>query len=137
MPFLTQCPKCGSKNSVEINRVTTAVYCQPFTDDQGNRHFHDSNMTTIGLICDKCKHIFDTKEYNRCWCGWTNDPAAREQEKKPVTDKPQGKWKPTPKERKYLELMMSICLASIMEDVVSKEHAIDSIQKTLNGLKDT
>ena len=67
------CEKCheeGKKSNVyEGISGITAMYCQPYYDEQGRRHNHDMNITTIQFRCSN-NHEWSKQSSGSCWCGW-------------------------------------------------------------------
>lgn len=69
-----KCPKCvrlGLKSNVYggIGSITL-MYCQPYYDEEGEYHHHDSNTREHEYNCDK-GHKWLQVSYGSCWCGWT------------------------------------------------------------------
>jgi hypothetical protein len=68
------CPYC--KEAGQTSRVfpqggsRTLMYCQPFYDEQGKHHSHDSNITKAMYKCSN-GHIWDVTTRGSCWCGWS------------------------------------------------------------------
>lgn len=67
------CKECRSKG--QKSRVfhgasmTTLLYCQPYYDEDGRYHNHDSNRTTTELHCSN-GHSWTEISGGTCWCGW-------------------------------------------------------------------
>lgn len=70
------CPECkeqGLKSKVYPGMsMTTAMFCQPFYDEEGNLHHHDFNTTTTEYSCSNGHH-WTEKSSGECWCGWRAD----------------------------------------------------------------
>lgn len=70
------CPKCkkkGLKSRVFPGTgTTTLMYCQPFYDEQGQYHHHDSNVNTMEYECSNGHH-WTEQASGECWCGWPNN----------------------------------------------------------------
>lgn len=68
-----KCPQCvkeGKKSKVYPGvSMTTAMWCPPFYDEEGNYHHHDSNVTTTEYSCSN-GHKWTEKTSGSCWCGW-------------------------------------------------------------------
>lgn len=65
-----QCRKEGLKSKVYPGGgSTTLMYCQPFYDEGGKYHHHDSNTTRYNY---SCSNGHEWVEYSKgsCWCGW-------------------------------------------------------------------
>jgi len=67
------CPTCreeGKKSYVySVGATTTLMYCQPYYDEDGQYHHHDSNTTTYSYRCSN-GHEWREKTSGSCWCGW-------------------------------------------------------------------
>ncbi len=63
------CPTCQENNLTskvtELTSSTTAMYCKPFYDEEGNYHNHDSNKTTTVFECSN-GHSFVRKGHKGC-----------------------------------------------------------------------
>lgn len=68
-----KCPVCVKEGRTsEVypkGGFTTAMYCQPFYDEEGKYHNHDANITTHGLSCSN-NHSWTERTSGSCWCGW-------------------------------------------------------------------
>lgn len=68
-----ECQTQGLKSLVYINPGATTLSCpRSYYDEDGNYHLHDPNSTIYYLRCSK-GHEWKMKDYNKCWCGWTNE----------------------------------------------------------------
>lgn len=71
-----KCPECVKENkkSEVYPSVgsTTSIYCQPFYDEEGNYHDHDSNIITTEYRCSN-DHTWQEKTTGSCWCGWPGE----------------------------------------------------------------
>ena len=69
-----KCPVCvkEDKRSKVYGGVgmTTAAYYEPFYDEDGEYHHHDSNAHTAQYRCSN-GHKFTVTTRGKCWCGWT------------------------------------------------------------------
>ena len=72
---LVKCPVCfkeDKKSQVFPGSISrTAMYCQPFYDEDGRFHQHDSNLTTSEMSCSN-GHKWTDKTNSSCWCGGGN-----------------------------------------------------------------
>lgn len=63
------CPVCAENNQTSIvknySSSSTLMYCQPYYDEQGNYHNHDSNKTTTHYKCSN-GHSFTIKGHYGC-----------------------------------------------------------------------
>jgi len=71
------CPKCkefGQKSTVSGGYGTsTAMYCQPYYDEDGKYHNHDSNSKSFQYSCSK-GHLLFVSPSNRCSnCDWGHE----------------------------------------------------------------
>ena len=68
-----KCPECEKQDLK--SRVypgmgsSTLMYCQPFYDEEGKYHTHDSNTTTWQYSCSE-GHEWRGSSSGSCWCGW-------------------------------------------------------------------
>lgn len=68
----TECQREGKTSHVyPRGGYVTLLYCQPFYDENGRYHNHDSNMTTSAYECSN-GHSWQTKRGGSCWCGWSS-----------------------------------------------------------------
>lgn len=58
--------------------MTTAMYCQPFYDEDGKYHHHDANTTTTEYRCSN-GHQWTERTTGNCWCGWPNKEVSDEE----------------------------------------------------------
>ena len=69
-----RCPTCvetGRRSRVAAGVTTsTSVFCQPFFDEDGRRHVHDTNVHATRHVCTR-GHSFEVTERGHCWCGWS------------------------------------------------------------------
>lgn len=67
------CKEChaeGKKSTVrEGMSMRTAMYFQPYYDEEGRHHHHDANVTTHDFKCSN-GHEWVEKSSGKCWCGW-------------------------------------------------------------------
>lgn len=67
------CPRCkkeGKKSKVFVGvGSSTSLFYQPFYDEDGELHYHDSNKTTTSYSCSN-GHSWTEQIGNSCWCGW-------------------------------------------------------------------
>lgn len=67
------CPQCkdeGKKSQVYPGMSTiTAMYFQPFYDEDGKYHNHDGNTITTSYSCSN-GHRWVDSGHKECWCGW-------------------------------------------------------------------
>lgn len=67
------CPECQKENNKSFvypkGRVSTAMYCQPYYDENGVYHFHDLNRHTFQYSCSN-GHLWAKVSKNKCHCGW-------------------------------------------------------------------
>ena len=63
-----QCKEVGLKSTVYPG-ITTAMYCQPFYDEDGNFHDHGDNTATSEYSCSN-GHKWTESPKGKCWCGW-------------------------------------------------------------------
>jgi hypothetical protein len=54
------------------------MHCQPYYDEDGKHHHHDSNTSTYGYSCSN-GHDFSVSRQGTCWCGWNKDQLPRVQ----------------------------------------------------------
>jgi hypothetical protein len=70
-----ECKAAGKRSKVfEEGCTTTLVHCPPFYDEEGKRHVHDVNTSTVGYQCSNGHHWSGNVPKVPCWCGW---PEAR------------------------------------------------------------
>lgn len=68
--FCPECQEQGLRSEVYPGMTTrTLAYCQPFYDEEGNYHHHDSNVSTTEFSCSN-DHSWETYRTGSCWCGW-------------------------------------------------------------------
>lgn len=72
-----KCKKCideGKKSRITPGMSSvTAMYCQPYYDEDGKYHHHDSNTTTTDYICSN-GHRWTKSSRGRCGsCDWGHD----------------------------------------------------------------
>ena len=67
------CKEQGLKSNVYGGDfgITTAMYCEPYYDEDGKRHHHDMNGTSSDYRCSN-GHSFYKVSYKKCACGWQN-----------------------------------------------------------------
>jgi len=53
-----KCPECGSLSLEGGTCTVTAMWCPPFSDEQGNWHTHDYNTEMCHYTCRKCGKRF-------------------------------------------------------------------------------
>jgi hypothetical protein len=70
------CPICeqeGKKSKVYGGHgMRTLMYCQPWYDEEGKYHDHDSNVSTTEWRCSN-NHQWTERISGECWCGWGKD----------------------------------------------------------------
>jgi len=71
------CPQCaqeGERSKVWAGAsMGTAIYCQPYYDEDGVYHRHDPNTTTISYHCSR-GHTWTKRTGKGCPnCSWPND----------------------------------------------------------------
>ncbi len=71
---IPHCPTCAEQGItperiIEGAGQSTLMYCEPFYDREGMRHFHDMNTTTVAYRCSN-GHAFTQVVPRTCWCGW-------------------------------------------------------------------
>lgn len=66
------CKAEGQKSIVTPSHGgTTAMYCQPFYDENGVYHHHDSNTTTTGYTCSRGHRWSEVAPKPKCpGCSW-------------------------------------------------------------------
>ncbi len=68
-----ECQKLGLKSIVTPGvGISTAVYCVPFYDEDGNYHHHDGNVTIAGHSCSN-GHKWTERKKEPCpheGCDW-------------------------------------------------------------------
>lgn len=68
-----RCPKCveaGLKSRVFVGAVEmTTMWCQPFYDEDGKYHHHDSGTRSQRYSCSNGHHWCEQSRPS-CWCGW-------------------------------------------------------------------
>ena len=65
-----ECQKLGLKSKAYPGWTTcTAMYCQPFYDEEGELHHHDMNTTSTQYSCSN-GHNWAENIKGTCWCGW-------------------------------------------------------------------
>lgn len=68
--FCQQCQSDGKKSSVRSHGCTrTLLHCEPFYDEDGRYHHHDSNTTKEAFSCSNGHNWVETYS-GSCWCGW-------------------------------------------------------------------
>lgn len=61
-----ECVKAGTPSRVFIDgSSSTCMYCQPFYDEEGVYHHHDTNIFTDGYHCSN-GHAWKTRRRGRC-----------------------------------------------------------------------
>lgn len=64
-----KCPVCeeaGKRSRVfPHGSMKTAMYCQPYYDEEGAYHHHDGNIVTSSYSCSE-GHKWSTKNQGRC-----------------------------------------------------------------------
>ena len=65
-----ECKAEGNKSQVYPGHgSTTAMWVQPFYDEDGKYHHHDGNTTTYSYSCSN-GHEWTESSIGSCWCGW-------------------------------------------------------------------
>jgi len=83
------CPYCqeaGEKSCVYPSAYgfSTAMYCQPYYDEEGKYHNHDSNSHSTPYTCSK-GHSWTEIAGNKCQCGWGHEATrTRHEDLKPA-----------------------------------------------------
>jgi len=72
------CDQCKAEN--KKSTITPASYAAitamchiQYWDEDGKHHYHDPNIRTQSFSCSN-GHDWKQNTYNRCWCGWANEP---------------------------------------------------------------
>lgn len=69
----TTCSSCGEPGVAKNYSMATEMYCTPFKDSNGVKHFHDRNNTSTTYKCPKCGKNTVKVTYNKCnACQWTS-----------------------------------------------------------------
>lgn len=70
------CPNCSKdiKSKVTLGQSTSTLnYNEPFYDEEGKYHLHDTNRRDQEYSCSH-GHKGTIVSYGSCWCGWNNYP---------------------------------------------------------------
>ena len=89
-----KCERCQAEDSrsraTEIGRISTAMWCPPFYDEDGKHHHHDANITTVSYQCTN-GHLWQVDlRGSRCWCGWPDDAERRTSGPESLHKRPAG-----------------------------------------------
>jgi len=70
------CLQAGEKSTVYPGMTTcTAMWSQPFYDEDGKYHHHDANSSTTSYSCSR-GHRWSESSRASCWCGWPENKNA-------------------------------------------------------------
>lgn len=64
-----KCIECDSEAVYDNGIETTAMYFQPFIDDNGKTHIHDQNIKHQHFECSN-GHKWVERVFSECWRGW-------------------------------------------------------------------
>lgn len=86
------CKKCvaaGEKYSLRYGGVCarTCMGFYPFVDDEGRRHYHDSNTGGDEYWFCSNGHEVVEEEHPSCWCGWPITGKWAEEDRKQREDR--------------------------------------------------